>query len=209
MMTAPMMLRIRLFVLGTAMLGVAGCWNAPPPRVNPQGVAPDAAQKAIELYDANHDGFLEAKEIEKTPGLKAAMKRLDRKGNGKISADDIAARLEAWKAGTYGRLAVLCRVQHNGKPLAGALVTLEPESFLGGELAAGKGTTNKLGAAIISSGTSTKDPPGMSPGFFRVRITKSGEPIPARFNTETTLGVEVAEDVEEIGSRGFLFDLQY
>ncbi|MGO9111916.1 MAG: hypothetical protein ACLP9L_22035 [Thermoguttaceae bacterium] len=202
-------LRIGLVVLGTAVLGLLGCWHGPPARVQPQAIAPDAAQRALELNDANHDGFLDAKELEKAPGLMAAMKRLDRNGDGKITAEEISARLEAWKSGTYGRLAVLCRVKHDGNPLAGALVTFEPESFLGGELAAGKGTTNKLGTAIISSGTDTKDPPGMSPGFFRVRITKSGEPIPARYNTETTLGMEVAEDADEIGGNGIVYDLQY
>ena len=187
------------------MLSLAGCWKGPPGRVYPQAVAPDAA-KGPALYDANHDGFLDAKELENVPGLKAALKH-STAGATARSAPPTFPRLEAWKSGTCGRLAVFCGVKHNGKPLPGAVI-FEPESFLGGELAAGKGTTYRLGTARISCGMTAKDPPGLSPGFFRVRITKSGEPIPARYNSRSTLA-EVAEDVEEIGGSGFLFDLQY
>ena len=48
---------------------------------------------------------------------------------------------------------------------------------------------------------------GLSPGFYRVEITKDGETIPAKYNTETTLGAEAAGGRE--GNSGLTFDLQY
>ena len=48
---------------------------------------------------------------------------------------------------------------------------------------------------------------GLSPGFYRVEITKDGEKIPAKYNTETTLGAEVAGGSE--ARNGLKFELQY
>ena len=45
------------------------------------------------------------------------------------------------------------------------------------------------------------------PGFYRVEITKGNE-IPAKYNTETILGQEVAADVAGISSR-LVFELEY
>ncbi|MGD0900667.1 MAG: hypothetical protein ABR915_22775 [Thermoguttaceae bacterium] len=206
-MQVHVVLRIGLLAVAAAVVAAGGCWDSPPPRVLPRAIAPDAAQKALELYDANHDGFLDAQELEKVPGLKAAMKRADLNHDGKLSAEEIKARIESWQSGGVGRMSVPCTVTYNGEPLAGAQVTLEPESFLGGDLKAGTGTTNASGQAMIAAAPSgANDAPGMSPGFYRVRITKSGQAIPARYNTETTLGLEVAADAEEMET-AVVFDL--
>ena len=83
---------------------------------------------------------------------------------------------------------VHCKVTHNGKALAGVTVTFVPEPFLGGGMQKGTGTTSSAGVANIVSPYAA-DPAirGMSPGFYRVEITKSGEKIPAKYNTQTTL----------------------
>ena len=49
----------------------------------------------MELYDTNHDGFLDAKELEKVPGLKAAIKQVDTNHDGKISEQEIAERIKS------------------------------------------------------------------------------------------------------------------
>ena len=56
---------------------------------------------------ANKDGFLDQGELEKAPGLKAALKQVDTKGDGKITADEINAahrlleKLKGRAAGGY------------------------------------------------------------------------------------------------------------
>jgi hypothetical protein len=50
-------------------------------------------------------------------------------------------------------------------------------------------------------------PPGVAPGFYRVEITKSGETIPAKYNTDTILGQEAAIDAKGI-REGIKFDLK-
>ena len=59
----------------------------------------------------------------------------------------------------------------------------------------GSGVTDAGGRAVISYPYAA-DPTvqGLPPGFYRVEITKDGEKIPAKYNTDTILGIEVAND---------------
>ena len=104
----------------------------------------------MELYDANHDGFLDAKELEQVPGLKAAIKQIDANHDGKITEQEIADRIKFWTDSRMGRMSVKCRVLHNGKPLVGAKVVFVPEKFLGGTLQPGSGTSATMGFAQIT-----------------------------------------------------------
>ena len=166
-------------------------------RVEPLGIASNAAQKAMEMYDANRDGLLDGQELEKVPGLKAALKQVDSNGDGKISAEEIDARIAAWKESKVGRMSVSCRVRNRGKPVVGATVTFVPESFLGDNLHAASGTTDSFGTCSLRE-AGEDGLPGVSPGFYRVQITKSGAKIPAKYNSETTIGQEVARDAAGI-----------
>ena len=74
-------------------------------------------------------------------------------------------------------------------------------------MAAGK--TDQNGMAMLSVPTKGPgDPPGVAPGFYRVEITAPGMNIPAKYNTETTLGQEVALDAKGI-QEGINFDLKF
>ncbi len=188
--------------------GLVGCGNSVPPRVLPDRPDASAASKAMELYDTNHDGFLDAKELDQVPGLKAAIERVDTDHDGKISEQEIADRIKSWADSQAGRIPVSCRVTHNGKPLAGAKVVFVPEMFLGGTLQSGSGTTSEAGFANISCPYSADSSvQGLSPGFYRVEISKDGERIPAKYNTETTLGAEAVSGFE--AKSGLSFELQY
>jgi hypothetical protein len=187
------------------LLVLTGCGTSAPSRVVAETPDSSAPSKAMELYDANHDGVLDAKELEKVPGLKAYV---DRTKSGKISADQIAARIKEWADSKAGRVSVAVRITHNGKPLPGAKVAAVPEKFLGGTIPAGEGVTSSQGMTSLAS-PYAKDPSvrGMAPGFYRVEITKEGEKIPAKYNTETTLGIEAALDASDNGFE--TFDLKY
>ena len=175
----------------------------------PQIDAAAAGAKAIELFDTNKDGKLSGEELDKCPGLKAAVDRIDPAGKGEITADMIAARIKAWQASKLGRMSLSCRVTKNGQPLAGAEVKFVPEKFLGENLQTATGKTDQNGMAMLSIPVRGPcDPPGVAPGVYRVEITKSGEKIPAKYNTETIFGQEVALDAKGI-QEGINFDLDY
>lgn len=189
--------------------GVLGCGNSAPPAVVPDQPDANATARAMETLDTNHDGFLDEKELEKAPGLKAALKQVDTNNDGKISQEELAARIAGWAESKMGRMPVNCRVTHNGNPFEGAMVTLVPESFLGGTLQSGSAAVAESGyAAITAPYSADAKVTGMSPGFYRVEVTKQGEKIPAKYNTETTLGVEVGcgSEMEKLGLR---FDIKY
>ena len=42
---------------------------------------------------------------------------------------------------------------------------------------------------------SPDDARGVPPGWYKVEITKTGENIAAKYNTQTILGIEIAPDV--------------
>ncbi len=187
---------------------LTGCGTSLPPAVVPDLPDASAAAKAMETLDTNHDGFLNDKELEKAPGLKAAIKEVDTDNDGKISQEEIAARIKLWAESGVGRMPITCRVRHKGEPLKGAKVTFLAEPFLGAALQSGSGSTDSAGMAVVS-GPHEADPSviGVSPGFYRVEITKEGEKIPAKYNSQTTLGAEAATGSQ--AERGLFIDLQY
>ena len=174
----------------------SSCSNRPPPIVHPHIDAEAAGQRAIEMYDTNKDGKLSGEELDQCPGLKAAMGSVG--GGGGITAEAITARIAEWQRSRIGRIPAGCRVLHNGVPLKDADVKLVPEEFLGEgmKVAVATGKTDEGGSAELSVPTSGErtDPEGMPPGFYRVEITKTGLEIPAKYNTQTVLGTEIAYD---------------
>jgi hypothetical protein len=174
--------------------------------VQPPGIdAWAAGEEAIELCDANGDGTASGEELNKAPSLKSALKRLDTNGDGGASAEEIAARIGKWQEIGIGLMSFGCNVTLDGRPLSDAVVTFEPETFLGDEIKAASGTTNRYGGASATIAKEdrpdAKYPPGMHLGFYKVKISKrvSGkETIPAKYNEATVLGQEVSPDVAEI-----------
>jgi hypothetical protein len=196
------------FSLALAAISLAaGCSGSAPSRVYADKPDAGAGDRAIQLYDSDKDGLLDAKELEQVPGLKAAMRQVDLDGDGKISAAEISARIQKWTDSKLGRMGVSCIVKHNGRPLAGATVKLIPEKFLGGDLKPAEGTTNDRGMASMSIAGSTQR--GISPGFYRVEITGAAEAIPPKYNSETCLGQEVANDAAGLSNGVATFDLDY
>jgi hypothetical protein len=187
--------------LGLGILAVGGCGSRASSRVLPIPVPADAAQNAIAMYDTDKNGYLDAAELEKVPSLKFAFV-----GANKVTAEDIAARFEEWQRTRFGRMSFLVRVTRKGQPVPDATVTLVPESFLGPAFQTATGQTDRMGSAMMSGPVAgPEDAPGVSPGFYRLQITKPGEKIPAKYNTETVFGLEVPTMQEG----RFKFDMVY
>lgn len=195
--------------LAASLMFAVGCQRGPS-RLHPPAIDASAAgSQAMEMYDADKDGKLSGAELDKCPALKAAMAQIDAAGDGSITAAKITARVKAWQNSKLGRTSLSCTVLHNGKPLAGAEVKFVPEKFLGENVKVASGKTDGNGVAMISVPTSGReDPPGLAPGLYRVEITKAGENVPAQYNSETTLGQEVALDAKGL-REGLKYDLQY
>ena len=149
-------------------------------------------------YDSNGDGFIDSGEMEASPPLRSALGKMDTDRDGRLSEAEIAARLESWVKSKVALFPVGCQVFLNGRPLAGATVLLEPEPFLGDDFKVVKGHTTDMGGLQLET-LPGMPIPGFPPGLYRVRISKTvngKETIPARYNEETTLGQEVANDAE-------------
>jgi hypothetical protein len=206
--------RLGFGLAGIVALGIAGCGNS----VRPMTIASNAGTKAVEKYDANHDGVLSYDELRGAPGLRAAVPKIKKLSkphnpppaeselwNEKISAEDIDARIREWKDSGAGRVLIKCRVTRRGAPLAGAEVKFVPEDFLGPGLITASGTTDGGGNVVIAYPDDKVR--GISPGFYRVEIVK-GDEIPAKYNGGTILGQEVAKDADGISSM-LVYDLDY
>jgi hypothetical protein len=184
-----------------------------PPRINAPAFDPAAAAaKAMEFYDANKDGKISGEELDKAPGLKAALKVMRTDMEKGITADQISLRVQKWIDSRIGRTSLHCMVTHNGQPLAGATVKFVPEKFLSDALTeTASGVTNQNGMAMLSVPVQPGPdalPPGLAPGIYRVEITKDGENIPAKYNTETVLGQEISLDNLDM-QMGIKYNLKY
>jgi hypothetical protein len=94
----------------------------------------------------------------------------------------------------------------DGRPLEGASVTLEPESFLGEEVKVAVCTTDMFGTASPNVPDDQRLDPrtsGAYMGFYKVKISKLAngkEMVPRKYNEESILGQEVARDVPDIAN---------
>jgi hypothetical protein len=210
---------LAFITLGFMVLAGGGCWSSGgiprAPSVNAHAVA----ERAVEQY--GKDGQIAGADLDKAPSLKSALKRIDVNGDGIITTEEIVARIQSWKEAKINLILVNCVVNRKKGselvPIEGATVTFEPEKFMGADYPPASGETDKDGAAIMAATTlQPKDPQGLFPGFYLVRITRPDGSIPAKYNTQTILGVEISQDPpfyrdeEDVSNGGgCFFDLEY
>lgn len=193
-----------------ALLFVGGCSRGPKsfaPEIDPYA----AAVAAVAQYDANGDGLISGLELDKAASLKSNLDKIDSDGDKALSADEIAARIRYWQKTKQlrTRTPIRCMVFHNKDILLDADVKLLPEKFLGDRMKIAKGKTGFNGVAVLNAeNPDPGDPPGVGPGFYRVEITKTGEEIPAKYNTETILGIDTSMDNPDM-YKGVRFLLEY
>jgi hypothetical protein len=205
-----------LFLLTALTVAPFSACNFGPAAIKQPSIDPSSAGKlAMEMYDKNGDGVVSGDELNHAPALKAALGNLDKNGDKGVSADEVAARVEAWKVMKAGLTSVRCKVVMDGEPLGGATVTFDPEPFLGDQVKPATGVTGMTGETMPTikpeDRHSPKDPGGVQFGLYKVRISKmvnGKESIPARYNTDTTLGQEVAYDDPSIANRNMQFTLK-
>lgn len=174
---------------------LAGCSGGPAPLELPDLDPAAAAEAAMDLYDNDGDKKLSSKELAACPGLLASIQAYDLDSDESISQEEIATRLEKLmeQAAVLSRLTVTLTL--NKKPLPDATIRFVPEPYLGEAIKPATGKTLKRGVASMAVADEElpeeqKGIRGIHPGTYRVEITHPSVEIPAKYNTESTLGYE-------------------
>jgi len=199
--------RLAVVLLAVMPLFLGACVYRPP-RVEMEGLNPSAiSAAAIEQYDGDGDGALSKAELAKCPGMLKAIDLYDLNGDGVVAAAEIADRINLWREHKTASMSVSCGVTLNGKPLDGGTVEFVPEEFFGDGLHPASGEIQG-GYALVFVDPNLLPPDqadlqGVHPGIYQVKITHPTIKIPAKYNTETTLGQEVALDNPEMETLQF------
>lgn len=188
-------MRIRVELISLLVLFVGGCSGGPervkPPRIDVKL----AANQAMEMYDTDDDGKLSVQELAKCPGVLISLERYDTNHDKTIDLGEFVQHLTDLLRDRSGATQLGVGVTFQGSPLADAKVVMEPEPYLGSEIQTAEGVTTSYGQAEMGM------PPDKAPaalrsmkliqyGTFKVRITHPKIKLPAKYNSETTLGYE-------------------
>jgi len=149
----------------------------------------------MELYDTDGDKKLSEAERKACPGLEVSLSIYDKDGDGSISQEEIVDRLTLFITQSVALARLSAKVRFNGRPLNDATIRLVPEPYLGDELKTAIGKTRGKGGASVAVPDeelpeNQKGIRGIHLGTYKVEITHPSAKIPARYNTETTLGYE-------------------
>jgi hypothetical protein len=187
------------FCLSIGIILAAACLlgcSRGPSRVRPPEIDPkNSASVAVNLYDSNKDGSLNAVELAKCPGILAEISAYDGDANGKITQEEIATRITDLRKHGVGLTRLNCSVTLNGRGLENATIRFEPEQYLGAEIQTAEGVTNARGMAQMAIPADKlpadqHDLKAIHYGTYKVRVTHPTVKLPAKYNTETTLGYE-------------------
>ena len=172
-----------------------GCGGQPAVVSTMEWDAEGSAKLAMQQFDTDGDGYLVADELQQCPAFVEALPRMDADGNGVLIESEVRNRILHLQNSPVKIIQGAVRVLMDGRPLVGATVTLTPEKFMGDSVSTVSGLTDDSGVAYLSGHNS--DFPGIYLGYYRVAVSKidgGTETIPAKYNTETTLGYEATDD---------------
>ena len=156
----------------------------------------------MDLFDTDRNGVIDKSELVASPGLKAALRTTDLDQDGGLSLAEIEKRLQLFvDSGTSIRNFQI-GMERGGEGIRDLNVKVVPEPFLAEYVEPASGFTNTAG--VVAPGIDFADPEiaaqgysGLRLGMYRVEVTQpdsSKKPIPKKYNSETTLGVEVGLD---------------
>jgi hypothetical protein len=179
-----------------SVVSLVGC-NRGPGEIPVLDLNPsDCAQAAIEHYDGNKDGRLSREEVRGSAGILKAWSEIDADKDNSISHDELQSRVKYWVECPSRIVPLICRVNLDGRPLAGAQIRFIPEPFITPAVREGMGVTSAQGTTIPrvmddDIADDLKELPGVRLGIYRVMVTHPDKKIPPKYNSNTTLGCEV------------------
>ncbi|MCA9232322.1 MAG: EF-hand domain-containing protein [Planctomycetales bacterium] len=192
--------RLAIVLLLAVLAAETGCSRGPTavevPPIEPESMA----AAAFTQYDTNGDSLLDESEMKACPALLDAMKnQIDKDNDKRISKEELVNRFAMWSQGGIGAAYLACRITKNGVPVEGALVRLIPDPCFGGVIQPAEGKTSSSGRASMAMDSSNlpedlQNVSAVQQGLYRVEITHASFDIPAKYNTESILGVEVSSE---------------
>jgi hypothetical protein len=166
----------------------------PPPPLDPAGIA----AAAVAALDSNRSGAIDPAEM--THALRSGAAKIDADGNGVLTAGELEQRLRRYEEFPVDNLPLGCIVRLDGRPLAEGQVRLVPEQYFGRSRRIVLGRTDPHG--IVDFKVEGNDAFGVPQGIYRIEVSKPDaagkETVPARYNTNSQLGQEIAFDRREI-----------
>ncbi len=179
------------------VVGFAACLLGCRPLVKPPAVdSNQVSAAAVTLYDKDGDQLLSESELATCGGLLAAFPKYDTTGDKRLGKEEIATRIKEMYSRGTGLMSLDCRVLLDNRPLSSATIRFVPEPFLSDHVKVAEGVTD--GAGFAHLGVADDQLPQqvrglkvVQPGIYRVEVTHPSTKLPARYNTETTLGHEL------------------
>jgi hypothetical protein len=187
----------RIGFFGLIIAASAGCSGNSASLAPPSYDAAAVAKAAVAQLDKNHNGQIDGAELDACPALKRALPAIDRNGDKAVSEDELRQRVELYAH--QGLISLSCTVTLDGRPLEGATVTFEPEPFMGPGFKPATAVTDKDGVTGTFQ-VDGKSATAIPAGLYRVKVTKEGTSLPARFNADTILGREVVNEPRQGGA---------
>ncbi len=196
--------RFTIVVLSTLVL--LGC-SMRLPRVKPPQIdAASAADGALATFDADQDGTISRDESRACAGLRDKWQRYDQNGDDTVSREELEARFSKWTDGDTGLMNVRAEVVYRSRPLTDAIVKLTPYEFLGEKVLAAQGTTDQYGFVFLAIPkdqlpASQQGVHGMQVGLYRVSIKHPAIDLPAQYNRQSELSVDLSPADSNTGIR--------
>jgi EF hand len=184
------------------VISLVGCSNKPAGVSIPDWDPPAFAGAVIERLDKNGDSLVDKGELPEAPGLAFGARFIDTNSDGKLSSEELESRFAKYRERKLGLTSQQFRVTYNGRPLVGATVRLVPEFFLSETIEPAEGTT--VGQGMLNPSIAGQKTPLMRVGYYRVEVTSPNVTLPAKFNSATTVGVEVSPFPSEPADSGMI-----
>lgn len=194
---------LRPLLLGATVFCLfSGCGQSPSRVSAPSWDPDDFADAILAKLDGNGDGLVETSELAGAPGLAWGAKYIDSNNDGKLSREELVARFETYSKLRLGLTTKTLQLFHNGRPLVGAKVRLEPEFFLEGLVEPATAETEIDGSFFPQS--DGVDLSGVRVGYYRVVVDSPNAKIPSKFSSAdtTTAGVEISPISDDPSSYG-------
>lgn len=182
------------------LLVAVGCSRGPAAVSIPKWKPDELAAAVVEKLDKNNDTQVDQREIIDAPGLAFGARFIDANGDGMLSRDELAARFAKYRDSRVGLTSKELRVTYNGQALRGADVRLVPEFFLADVIEPASGTT--LGDGVVRPSIADQQTPLVRVGYYRVEVNATNPQLPAKFNSQTSVGVELSPFINEPASSG-------